>query len=415
MGRPNAEALLISALLTSGDITAVQGHGIAEHHFRGYSQEYGWLMTYYETYGEIPSVDAFCDKWPDFPFRNHENIRYAADEVLRDYGQAKITETISGALGCLRNGDLIEAQELLRSYEYRPASAIPADLVTSLSFLDDYDTPQRGLSVPWRSLQEATGGIRPGNFWIWAARPGQGKSAFLSDISVHNLLAGKRVLFYSLEMNDEEVRSRLHANLATRLGYANLAAKDILRRNVDLYHYKQFVNELPDHLGEGLLHVHTPADGPVSPSVVASRAADYDLVVIDYLTLMCTDAGIAASEDWRTAAQISNRLKQIGLAAATPILTAAQINRDGDSGDLPPRLKNLAQSDALGQDGDVVVTMRNRRNAATICSLEKNRHGVSGMRWHTRFDVNAGRFDQINEEKADELVTAAQIEQEMAR
>ena len=93
----------------------------------------------------------------------------------------------------------------------------------------------------------------------------------------------------------------------------------------------------------------------------------------------------------------------------TPILGAAQINRDGDSGRNPPDVKNLAGTDALGQDADVVVTMRAKpKDVAAVFALPKNRHGPAKMRWWTKFDVNNGDFAEITEDQAEDLVQGAE-------
>lgn len=408
MSHPTAEALLISALITTGDALAATRYGITPEHFIGYSNEYSWIVSFESQYGTTPTVDEFCDRYPDFPIKEFSEIRYAADEVRDNYFRVKAIETITEAHEALRRGQVGEAYGLLAKHEYTRTSATPTSFKDA-SFLDTWDLPVKGIEVPYPTLQRHTGGLRPGNLWYLAARLGQGKSAYLIDIATHAMLDGKNVLYYSLEMNDHELRSRQHSILARKFGFQDFTTTELLRRQIDLHSYKKFMDEVLVQV-PGDMHIHTPADGPVSPATVASRASEYDLIVIDYATLMVTDAGEYASTDWRTATQISNRLKQVALAHNVPILAAAQINRDGETGDLPPKVKNLAQADALGQDGDVVITMRARpKNVASIFSLEKNRHGASGMRWWTVFDVNNGVFTEISEDKAEQMVLEAEL------
>lgn len=410
MSHPTYEALLISALLAEGDALAAARYGITPEYFLGYGQEYSWIIEFERQYHTTPTIDEFCDRYPDFPFKQYSEIRYAADEVRDNWFKSKAIEVITDANDALRRNQVGEAYRMLSQYEYTRTSAVPTSS-RDASFLDTWEEPQKGVEVPYATLQKLTGGIRPGNLWYLAARLGQGKSAYLLDIATHAMMAGKRVLYYSLEMNDHELRSRQHSILARKFKRTDFTTTELLRRKVDLHSYKTFMAEVEANLPHnGDMHIHTPADGPVSPSTVASRASEYDLIVIDYATLMTTDSGEHASTDWRTATQISNRLKQVALAHNVPILAAAQINRDGETGDLPPKVKNLAQADALGQDGDVVITMRARtHNVASVFSLEKNRHGASGVRWYTVFDVDNGVFHEITEEKAERLVLDAEI------
>ena len=89
-------------------------------------------------------------------------------------------------------------------------------------------------------------------------------------------------------------------------------------------------------------------------------------------------------------------------------MVAAQINREGESGKEPPKLHNLAGSDSLGQDADVLLTLRAMpHDVATALSVEKNRHGAATRFW-TEFDPNQGNFNEITKEQADDLVYAAE-------
>lgn len=398
---------MISALLKNQDVLAAEQYGVHGVHFRGYSNEYQWLLSYLNNYGTQPSQDAFFGQFPDFPYRDHSDVRYAADEMRRDYAQHRMSEMTIEAATLSAEGDIQGAYEALQKHHYTPTSAIPTSLITGESFFDEWDKPSRGIEVPWPTLQAATAGIMPGQLWFIGARLNQGKSASLCSIAVNAVLAGKRVIYYSLEMTESELRGRIHVLLARALGEEWLKATDIKHRTVDFRRYRDFVRSLPER-GLGELNVHTPRDGVVSPSVVASRAGEYDLAIVDYVTLMHTDAGEPASNDWRSVTQISNRLKSVTLATDTPVLAAAQINREGDHGDGPPKVGQLAQGDSLGQDADVVITQRCKPGGvAAVSSLEKNRHGPAGMKWWTRFSVNDGIFDEIDELRADDLVMAA--------
>jgi replicative DNA helicase len=285
---------------------------------------------------------------------------------------------------------------------------VPINLVSDLGFLDDYHEPAETLELPWPTLQGITGGLHRGNYMVLAARLGQGKSAYLMAMAGHALTQGKRVLFYSLEMSESEVRARAHSLLARKLGYSVFTLSNIRNRQVDPRDYKDLVQELTQTI-PGTLEVHTPASGMVSPATVASRAGEYDMVIIDYATLMVTDTGQPVSDDWRTATQVSNRLKQIALAEQTRIVAAAQVNREGDTaGWRPPKVKNLAQADSFGQDADLVVTFKAYAPNATVFSVEKNRHGASGHFFFTRFNPNEGVFTEITRDDADDLRAQAE-------
>ena len=408
----SAEALLISALVNTESVGEEVGFGIAAADFEGYPSEYGWLVNYLETYGCQPTRDIFCHKFPGFFLSEHRDIRSAAEMVHVQANKRRLTTAISEAVDLMHVGEVEAGYDRLVAAAPRHALVAPRQLLTDTGYLDEWDHRPYSIELPYTTLQRYTGGIKAGNLWYVAGRPGQGKSAHLTVFSKHGVLQGNRVLFYSLEMSEEEVRARFHASLASEMGYPSITLSNLRSYNVDRAAYRKFIGELEERMKDsgGALDVHTPADGPVSPSVVAARCGEYQLTCIDYVGLMTQDGGGHAIDDWRVMAKISNSLKTTALSQGTAMVCAAQINRDGDTGSAPPKVKNLAQSDALGQDGDVVLTMRAKpHDVATHFSLEKNRHGRSGIHFYTTFDPNTGLFTEISGDHAEDLVINAEV------
>ena len=405
------EALLISALINTSSVGEEVQYGVTPADFRGYSDEFNWLKNYVETYKDQPTRDIFGYKFPSFAFSEHTNIRSASEMVLQAADRALINVAMTDATTHLHLNDADAAYEVLTRAKPRHALPPARALITDLSRITTWTEKPYYVELPYPTLQRFTGGIRSGNLWYVAGRPGQGKSAHEVNMSAHAMLTGNRVLFHSLEMSEEEVVARFHACVATKMGYPSITLTNLRDRNVDLGVYKKFVGELKDKLKDagGALDIHTPADGPVSPSTVAARCGEYQLTIVDYVGLMSQDGGGRAIDDWRVMASISNSLKTIALSQKTALVCAAQINREGESGSAPPKVKNLSQSDALGQDGDVVLTMRSKpHDVATDFSLEKNRHGSSGIRFYTTFDPNSGHFIEISAEHAEDLVINAE-------
>jgi replicative DNA helicase len=408
----SAEALLISALINTASVGSEIPFGITAADFEGYSDEYTYLVTYVETYGTQPGWDIFADRFETFPRSEHTDVRSAADAVHIASNRRRLHTAMSDAVDLIHIGEVTAAYERLVEARPRRAGARPRRILKETAHLDEWEIRPYAVELPYPTLQRVTGGIQAGNLWYLAGRPGQGKSAHVTVFSMDAVLKGNRVLMYSLEMSEAEVRARFHACVGTAMGYPAVNLTNLRARSCDRAVYRKFIGELGERLDacEGVLDVHTPADGPVSPSVVAARANEYDLVVIDYVGLMASDGGGRAVDDWREMAKISNALKTIALSQKTALLCAAQINRDGETGTGPPKVKNLAQSDALGQDGDVVLTMRAKpHNVATHFSIEKNRHGPSGIHFHTTFDPNSGSFTEISADHAEDLVINAEV------
>lgn len=401
--RPSSEALLISALVNSEQTQLAKGYGVEPEMLVGYQAEYRWVLSYENTYGTAPSKETLLHRFPDFPWADSVDVAFAAAEVIENNNHRDLRRAVRTAASHIAEGDFEEAALALSSFVPTPPRRPATNMLHELAFLDAYANEKPdGLALPWKTLQNLTGGIRPGDLWYWAARLGMGKSWLSTEIATQALLDGRRVMVWSLEMPKEQWLTRVHVALGKRLGVPvdHVAMRD---RHYDLIAYRKLVNRIRDEV-PGFLDIADATSGVVSPALLAARASDYELHIVDYAGLMHTPMGKRAVDDWRLMAAISNELKYVAAGHKTRILALAQINREGDSlSKYPPKVKNLAQSDALGQDGDVVVTHKRYAKSAQILSLEKNRHGSDGHYLWTRYLPNEGTFHEISQDVADDL------------
>lgn len=402
MIRRTSEALLLSAMINTK--TDPSEYGVSAEMFHSYSPEFEWLASYPRLFGHHPSKEAFQHKFPDFQYiSDAHDIAFACEEVINEYTRRLLVRSVQRAADHLEQGDVDEAMLAISSF-IPPARSNPlTNDLEDMAFLSDYSEAEDILAVPWETLQNHTGGVRKGDLWYVAARLSQGKSWVLANIAAEALVAGRNVRFYSLEMSKRQVLTRMHVLLGNRLGLDvdHVAMRD---RIYDPIAYRKIANKIRDEV-PGVLSIADSSDGRVSPNVVARDKGFADLVVIDYAGLMSTPLGGRAVDDWRAMATISNMLKEMAVAHDLRIVAAAQINRDGDTGanSIPPKVKNLAQSDALGQDADVVMTHKQMSKSVMVYGIEKNRHGSAGDRFYTRFLPNTGRFNEIDKERAEDI------------
>jgi replicative DNA helicase len=400
--RPSQEAVLISALINTQNVEGATAWGITPEMFIGYQTEYRWLLSYRQSYDAQPSVHAFETKFPDFPLTDHIDVEWAADEVKHRHLRRDLSKVVEKAAVAISEGDLEEAVFAITGFSPPTAARRLKSSLVDFSVLDEMASPINTVSVPWKSLQESTGGMRGGDLWQIAARFGHGKSWSLAEMAVHSLMEGKKVLFYSLEMAERQVQGRVHAILAHKMG-VDIKHSELHHRTVDLLAYKKLLHRIEDEV-PGEFFVVDPSHGTITPGMVQAQCSEADLVIVDHVGLMHSVLGNRAIDDWRHMATISNMLKEIAVSNDIPILCAAQINREGDTANWrPPKASNLAQSDALGQDADVVLTHKRYSKSAMVYSIEKNRHGDSQVLFFTRFKANSGDFSEIPKDEADDI------------
>lgn len=141
----------------------------------------------------------------------------------------------------------------------------------------------------------------------------------------------------------------------------------------------------------------------VSPETVSHYLSKYsrresgqpDFVVIDHIGLMKSADPAKGEANWSELKKISNSLKRVATTEEVPILIAAQTNRAAATGGA--RLENLAGSDAIGQDSDLVVFVERAspESKVALMKIEKQREGVN-CTWHTMFDPGNADFRDIS-------------------
>lgn len=406
MARHTSETLLISALLNTEDPQAYERHGLKTEHFSGHREEFDWVVSYVQRHGRTPTSEELLTRYPTFPYSVvQDRLEYPAAEVMEEYAKRTLARTMAVAGEHLRTGDVEAAYEAVGvPMPVLGLNQGPVDLLQDTSFLDRYDEVRDAVAVPWATPQYLTDGVGRGELWYLAARPANGKSATLLNLSAEAMMRGQNVVLYSTEMSADSVRERLHAYLANKVGLKGVTHTAIRRRQLSVEDYRYVVGELARRV-PGTLKVFTPRELTINPAAIAAYADDYDLSVIDYIGHMRTNKGKPAIEDWRIMAEISNELKAVTLAKNARVISAVQINRDGEGGPRrrAPKLSQLAQSDAIGQDGDVVITMNRYSKTTMTYNLVKNRNAESDRAWWSNFLPDIGNFDEITRADADDI------------
>lgn len=206
-----------------------------------------------------------------------------------------------------------------------------------------------GIPSPFTDLDRQIGGWQAPDFVVVAGRPGMGKSAMLLQMVYHAAAQGTRVLFFSLEMNAEQIMRRLFAQ---RCG---VPYQQQTRMTDDQWKlFAAFVAEVES------LPLHFKDGAELTPYQLRRAAQEHrrthglDMVVTDYLQLMQADG----RTDNRVAAvtEIAQAHKTLALALGIPVITASQLSRGVEArADKHPMLSDLRESGGIEQAADIVL------------------------------------------------------------
>ena len=244
-----------------------------------------------------------------------------------------------------------------------------------------------GILTGYHKLDELTGGLKPGEMFVLAARPSIGKTALALNI-IRNIInrepngpqSRKKVAFFSLEMTDKQIIQRL---LCTEAKVPLSAIYEGSLQPADAQRLGAAVDNLR------LAHLFIDSTSAISVFELRAKARKMkelngiDLIVIDYLQLMRAGDRSAESRQVEVAA-ISGGLKAIAKELNIPVLVLAQLSRESEKSTNPkenplPKLSHLRESGAIEQDADVVVFLHRNRDESKEDNAEGMKDGIKSM------------------------------------
>jgi len=278
--------------------------------------------------------------------RRVDNPKVSADEI-RDFVSSQLYSTTPKTTQA-KNAGTIMLKVAAQSRDRKPTTSVQTGLL---------------------DVDNVTGGMRPGQLVVLAARPSVGKSALAAQIAINAAKENSNTLFVSLEMTSSETVSRMLA-METGLDMRSildggLESHEVTTAEQIATAYQSIPLMIEDRRG---LNIDRLA------MLIRSTAArkKLGLVVIDYLGLI---AGDKRRPRWESVLEISNALKTLAQTEQIPILALCQLNRDSEGE--TPKLSHLRDSGSIEQDADIVMLLhREKRNSPeTELFIAKNRNG----------------------------------------
>lgn len=210
----------------------------------------------------------------------------------------------------------------------------------------------RGVATGFSDLDHKLAGMQSSNLLILAARPGQGKTAFVLNMAQYITIHEKQgVGIFSLEMSKEELVDRLLVSQADvdawRLKTGRLSDEDFTKLSAamgELAEAPLFIDDTP---GLNILEMRTKARR-------LQIEHNIKLIIVDYLQLV--DPGRRFDSRVQEVSIVSQALKNLARELRIPVLAVSQLSRAVEArGTRVPQLADLRESGAIEQDADVVM------------------------------------------------------------
>ncbi len=235
-----------------------------------------------------------------------------------------------------------------------PLRALVDESMAALEHIQQRDSAFAGIPTGFTDLDHLLSGLQRGNLIVIAARPGVGKSSFVTNIA-RNVALGRDsqpVAMFSLEMSRFEIGMRLLCGEAgvpwERVRSGRMRTEDwtrIVEAAEDLHEAPLFI------VDSGNV---TIVDIRAKARRLRSSRPGLALIIVDYLQLMTSHSRTENRQ--QEVAEISRSLKLLAKELDIPIIAVSQLNRNPETrADKRPQLSDLRESGSIEQDSDVVM------------------------------------------------------------
>lgn len=259
--------------------------------------------------------------------------------------------------------------------------------------------------------------ISSGKIIVIAARPSVGKSALALQIARNAAGKGKRTLFSSLEMTEEETAARVLSTLTGiptgRIETGNLTDEDYMK--------------IGPLCGEAAkMPILTTKECSTVPKLrraafAATQDDGLDMIIVDYIQLMTT--GNKKQNRNEQITEVSRELKHLAQELKIPVIVLSQFNRLSEGGTTrgggrvhrTPVMSDSRDSGAIEQDADIFLTLHDpdeselpspedqaelaelKANDLTLTWIivDKNRNGRRKCTVRTAFDGGRMQFTAL--------------------
>ncbi len=306
-----------------------------------------------------------------------------ADKIL-DSAEQKIYDIRKGK----STGSLQRLSEVISAEVYPNLVKITSENA------DEY----KGIPMGFSKIDEITSGLNRSDLVLIGARPAMGKTSFALNIARNVALSGRKVVFFSLEMSNEQLAARVLSTEArvesNKLRSGDISSEEWIR-----------LAEATDRLTKAELYFDDTASITV-PEIKSKikRARDVDCIIIDYLGLM--ESAKKKENRVQEVTEITRSLKMLAKDMKIPVVCCAQLSRgpekNGKSSNRP-MLSDLRDSGSIEQDADIVMMLyregyykNSAQNADEIdmtqadVDIAKNRHGSTErvkLHWDAQYTL----------------------------
>lgn len=408
---------LLSALVFGGDLKTYAEMRLDSHYFKGSEVAlYDLIHNHVAAFGKLPHPDTVLETegFTDALVETKEPPEFYMQAVETRYLHSQLKEVVIQAQEFLKDelpqdaylalaeriSNLAKVKQRKHLFDFRDA----AESIYAGYKMEKADAGDYLVKFGWPTLDNMTGGIRPGDMVSFVGRPAAGKTFQLLYSAHRNWNESNHVpLFVSMEMTATIIQQRLAA-MHTAKPLANLLKGMLSSSALDkmmagLMEMKQ--KEKPFWLIDGNLTVN------VDDIVMAARQLQPTAIYVDGAYLLRHPNPKASK--WDRMSENAEMLKQmVATDLGIPVICSYQFNRDSKKKkkDDKAGVEDIYGTDAIGQLSTVVLGLFEEESVETMhrrrIEVIKGRNGETG-KFIIRWNFNQMDFSEWLEEDTEDL------------
>ena len=394
----------------------------SKYFVRKYQPVMDFIQEHVDGYNDLPTHEQIKAKIG----QEFDDVR---DKITDDHKKWFMDEYEKFCRHKALEGAILESADKLERHEYGSVEQLIKDAVgigLAKDFgLNYWDDPagriqaikdNRGQnSTGWESLDKVLyGGFNPGELNIFAGGSGSGKSLFMQNMALNWSLAGKNVVYVSLELSEELCSMRIDAMVT------NQSTKDVMR-NADNTALKVRMSGKK----AGILQMIQMPNGATINDIKAyikeyqiQNDIKIDGLFVDYLDLMMpVSVKVNPSDQFIKDKYVSEELRNLAIELNILFVTASQLNR-GAVDEVEFDHSHIAGGISKINTADNLIgifssrAMRERGRVQIQFMKTRSSSGV-GSKLDLGYDMNTLRITDLDEEEQGEEGQVASIYQSL--
>ena len=321
-----------------------------------------------------------------FRYMESDDLSFVKDEILRFCKNQEIKRAIMDSVGLLKMGNYDEIKSKIDG-----AMKAGADTDIGLEYKQNIaaryaEASRHTITTGWDVIDDLMdGGLAPGELGVVMAPAGIGKSWMLINIGANAVKAGKTVIHYTLELNENYVGQRYDSvitgiNAQTLKNHQDTVEEKMksIRGELIIKYYPTKsvgVMGLKAHLEKTIMLGNTP-----------------DLIIVDYGDLL----KINTKKDKHEALEeLYEELRGMAGEYSIPVWTASQAGRSALEDDIIEADK-IASSYGKVMVADFLMSLsrkvEDKMSGTGRGHVIKNRFGPDGITLPSKINTNNGQF-----------------------